>query len=48
MAPQQVRMTVQWFVPRGEMGAINSALHTLSQVKGSNFEVVKMGTVVTR
>ena len=22
-------------------------LHTLSQVKGSNFEVVKMGTIVT-
>jgi quinol monooxygenase YgiN len=29
MAPQQARMSVQWFVPRGEMGAINSALHVL-------------------
>ena len=28
MAPQ-VRMTVRWFVPRGEMGAINTALHAL-------------------
>jgi hypothetical protein len=26
----------------------DSALHTLSQVKGSNFEVVRMGTIVTR
>ena len=29
MAPQQVRMRVQWLVPRGEMGAINTALHSL-------------------
>ncbi len=29
MASQQVRMTVEWSVPRGEMGAINSAMQTL-------------------
>ena len=29
MAPQQVRMRVKWFVPGGEMGPINAALHTL-------------------
>jgi quinol monooxygenase YgiN len=29
MAPQKVRMTVKWLVPRGEMGAINVALHSL-------------------
>jgi quinol monooxygenase YgiN len=29
MALQPVRMTVQWFVPKGEMGAITNALQTL-------------------
>lgn len=29
MAPQHVRMRVQWFVPRGEMGAIGAALQAL-------------------
>ena len=29
MTPQGVRMTVRWFVPRGEMGPINTAMHSL-------------------
>jgi hypothetical protein len=38
-----------WFVSGAPDPRWNDdALHTLTQVKGSNFEVVKMGTVVTR
>jgi quinol monooxygenase YgiN len=29
MAHEEVRMTVRWVVPGGEVGAINAALHTL-------------------